>query len=1079
MPPGTRDWQLAITGLMDCSIDLEPVFAHSPFTATSIPFKAQHQFIHSVLPLLQVIRQTEMGSDLHQRLIALFYALPHLLLRVGSKDSQTVVASKILSATTAFQHGHWAALVARSSPRPARPTQSARPSLMDLDDKVTMAQKCIQAGSLRKARTVLTSNGMASGDPQEIIDDLHRRNPASKGCYSLSQYPPTNPDQSFSFSRMEFHDVLLSSPPQKARDQWGWRIREHFLPLLKDQECGDLLVALIFVPIANGHFSFFDPARAAGGKLFALSKAPKKGVRPIVVTDAVRAVVGKLLYSQDGYRDSLNDYFTNTHPRVMQMGVGLHNGASIMQHLICALLGAATPSSCGDELRRAVVTVDVKNAFNEVSRATIFDTICNRRGTYGTELFQCAWPFLRTFYGSPGQLRYETNDGSIHTISSEEGTHQGDVWSPALFAASIHPTVCQVLDDFPDVVAVLWADNIFFVGPLLQAASAARRLRDDFRPLGLALNDDETKAYVPGSPDIQSLQQVLTGLSDFPIQPVLDGIKVLGVPFGVPSYVQLELARIVSKIEVDMPKIAGLRDGLMHFQMLRFCENTRFAHVTRALPPDHVSRPATQVDKIIMSAFEAYCGWPEMPDSAHAPKYAAAREVVRGALGEGGFGLTAVADTCYPAFYHAAAHSLQWICNRQSLVDILGWDTSLPPRQLHNNFVDDFLDVEEHLLTSGCKRPDDVSIRPTGATALLPAWKDLISPRSDGTFYPLPPQRVVVRTFLTCVRSFPAPDHASQFPCMCNRKLQTIRDHASSPLKDMLGFSQQQLQSASISYNPMAFLMSIPVTKWQLFPKHLFQRWVRLALDLPFDECASTCEFCGQTQDESGHHRATCSKAASKAWTRGHNHVVEAIAAILDTSGLPYTTKEASIPRHADSSKRGDILVQCKLGRFEDLVLDFSLTHPRSGASKLHPIGDWKPDALDRTRKAKDKKHAISYEQGNHAFLSLVADTYGKISDDFVRFVWMVATAASTNSRLSQPPSDGAPAESPDSFAVRRGAFFSRMRVQLGAAIAKAAAARFITDGADDGLPIHVFGERKAPARASPLSDLPLYHAPC
>jgi hypothetical protein len=32
-----------------------------------------------------------------------------------------------------------------------------------------------------------------------------------------------------------------------------------------------------------------------------------------------------------------------------------------------------------------------------------------------------------------------------------------------------------------------------------------------------------------------------------------------------------------------------------------------------------------------------------------------------------------------------------------------------------------------------------------------------------------------------------------------------------------------------------------------------------------------------------------------------------------------------------------------------------------------------------------DTKHCIPYEQGRHAYLSLMADTYGKISDDFVR----------------------------------------------------------------------------------------------
>jgi hypothetical protein len=39
---------------------------------------------------------------------------------------------------------------------------------------------------------------------------------------------------------------------------------------------------------------------------------------------------------------------------------------------------------------------------------------------------------------------------------------------------------------------------------------------------------------------------------------------------------------------------------------------------------------------------------------------------------------------------------------------------------------------------------------------------------------------------------------------------------------------------------------------------------------------------------------------------------------------------------------------------------------------------------------------------------------------------------------------------SPDSFAAQVGSSFSRIRVRVGAAIAKAAAARFVPDSADD-----------------------------
>ena len=134
--------------------------------------------------------------------------------------------------------------------------------------------------------------------------------------------------------------------------------------------------------------------------------------------------------------------------------------------------------------------------------------------------------------------------------------------------------------------------------------------------------------------------------------------------------------------------------------------------------------------------------------------------------------------------------------------------------------------------------------------------------------------------------------------------------------------------------------------------------------------------------------------------------------------------------------------------------------------------------------KRKDNKHAIAYENANHTFLSLTADTYGKILEDFVRFLWMMAnSAAVANSCLSQPHSfAGGSVSTPvelDTSSALRGSFFSRMSVQLGAALAKAAAVRFITDSTDDCLPIRTCWDRQAHTCVAPLPDLPLYHAPC
>jgi hypothetical protein len=123
------------------------------------------------------------------------------------------------------------------------------------------------------------------------------------------------------------------------------------------------------------------------------------------------------------------------------MGVGMPHGASIMLHLIWLLLEAPVAPNFPAQDRRAVVGVDVKNAFQELTRDCIFATICNQVGEYVTYLFKHVLPFLSTFYNTVGLLTYIAQAGAVF-IDSEEGTHQGNVWSPALFAASIHPSVC-------------------------------------------------------------------------------------------------------------------------------------------------------------------------------------------------------------------------------------------------------------------------------------------------------------------------------------------------------------------------------------------------------------------------------------------------------------------------------------------------------------------------------------------------------------------------------------------------------------------------------------------------------------
>ena len=53
--------------------------------------------------------------------------------------------------------------------------------------------------------------------------------------------------------------------------------------------------------------------------------------------------------------------------------------------------------------------------------------------------------------------------------------------------------------------------------------------------------------------------------------------------------------------------------------------------------------------------------------------------------------------------------------------------------------------------------------------------------------------------------------------------------------------------------------------------------------------------------------------------------MVEALGNMLGIAAIGSTTKDGLIPRHADSERHGDILVDCQVALFTDLVFDFNL----------------------------------------------------------------------------------------------------------------------------------------------------------
>ena len=269
-------------------------------------------------------------------------------------------------------------------------------------------------------------------------------------------------------------------------------------PLKNDTELMDAMAYTWARPIAQGYLPPKYRDHLAGGRLIALSKHPKPGVRPICISDAIRRLVAKGLNSR--CRSSFTNVFQQEHPRALQFGANLQNGASNMFHLVNSIAHQATGSP-DDPI--AIAALDIKNAFNTLTRAQLFTVLqhnfaqapdpppdpSSSGGASPTDdlHFRDLWSHIMAHHGTKGILKLY-HSGSTYTILSETGVQQGDPLASNLFALALHPQLCSVARRHSDILITAYADNIIITGPLSKVGAATLDLKDALATIGLKLN---------------------------------------------------------------------------------------------------------------------------------------------------------------------------------------------------------------------------------------------------------------------------------------------------------------------------------------------------------------------------------------------------------------------------------------------------------------------------------------------------------------------------------------------------------------------------------------------------------------
>lgn len=245
-------------------------------------------------------------------------------------------------------------------------------------------------------------------------------------------------------------------------------------------------------------------------------------------------------------------------------------------------------------------------------------------------------------------------------------------------------------------------------------------------------------------------------------------------------------------------------------------------------------------------------------------------------------------------------------------------------------------------------------------------------------------------------------------------------------------------EKKSIRQAPLSFLANTGVALCQRFSKNEFRTFLSYILEIPAPSVGvelPKCK-CGTVNDPYGHHRMSCSKHSS--YKTAHNHIVAQFVSVTVPTGAPVSSKATDVPCHPDSNKQADIICT-PLEDFDTIAFDVTLVHPRTIRPNEH-TAVWNDNALRTKERAKITKHREAYRQlpkeqgGPFTFVPLAATTYGRMGDDFLRSLWLLARRE-TATTIAFERKDG-------DWNLLFGRFFGRIKARMHAAIAKAAVLR-------------------------------------
>ena len=243
------------------------------------------------------------------------------------------------------------------------------------------------------------------------------------------------------------------------------------------------------------------------------------------------------------------------------------------------------------QLGRSVVALDMTNAFNSLSRGSL----------YATTKHTILENYVTWCYGTHSDLILSKD----LRIRSQSGVQQGDPLGMTLFCVAVSSPISRVQSRHPEVCIIAYADDIFVIGDEMHIDLCVRDIKHEFELCGLKLNINKSTIWPPLNPSAVSKFELL---STFKHKESV--FTVLGVP--VAGDKNMFLTDLVDQSGESIKPLYRLKHKQGELVVLRSAgPYTRVNHLLRAIAPDSWPIELLQkIDSFSLAEIENIAGGP-------------------------------------------------------------------------------------------------------------------------------------------------------------------------------------------------------------------------------------------------------------------------------------------------------------------------------------------------------------------------------------------------------------------------------------------------------------------------------------